>query len=257
MTSSVEVTGWRACTREAAARLLHRRSPKERDHRAVRDPQASPADPHADVKEPWYFARDMRLAGSRRGGPRRTRCRRICRCSSAAAGATYRRGTPSYLRSSTAASRIAELQPDARIIAILREPASLVRSLHLQFVQTHVETEKDLRKALALEHARRQGRHIPRVFAANVPVCRPHSLCRAAAPLPRRVSRRTGAGAHLRRFPSRQRVDGTPGPALSGGGRLAFDRDDRGEPHRPPALAAPERTGSGGNGGRPDRRRVW
>ena len=32
---------------------------------------------------------------------------------------------------------------DARIIAILREPASFLRSLHLQFVQSHVETESD------------------------------------------------------------------------------------------------------------------
>jgi hypothetical protein len=72
--------------------------------------------------------------------------------------------TPSYLRSATAASRIAEAQPQARIIAVLREPASFVRSLHLQFVQSHMETEKDLRKALALEDARREGRHIPNSY---------------------------------------------------------------------------------------------
>jgi Sulfotransferase family len=66
-----------------------------------------------------------------------------------------------YLVSKAAASRIAELQPAARIVAILREPASLLRSLHLQFIQDHVETEKDLRKAIALEGARREGRHVP------------------------------------------------------------------------------------------------
>ena len=57
---------------------------------------------------------------------------------------------------------IADLQPDARIIAILREPASFLRSLHLQFVQVYIEPEKDLRKALSLEGARRQGRKLPR-----------------------------------------------------------------------------------------------
>ncbi len=67
-----------------------------------------------------------------------------------------------YLWSQTAASRIADLQPAARIIAILREPASFLRSLHLQFVQDHLEMEKDFRKALALEGARRQGQHHPR-----------------------------------------------------------------------------------------------
>jgi Sulfotransferase family len=70
--------------------------------------------------------------------------------------------SPSYLTSRVAAAKIAELQPGARIIAILREPASFMRSLHLQFVQAHVETEADLRKALALEQARRTGRSIPR-----------------------------------------------------------------------------------------------
>jgi hypothetical protein len=66
-----------------------------------------------------------------------------------------------YLWSPTAPARIAEAQPDARIIAILREPASFVRSLHLQMVQNHRESEKNLRAALALEDARRQGRDIP------------------------------------------------------------------------------------------------
>ena len=35
------------------------------------------------------------------------------------------------------------MRPDARIIAILREPASFLRSLHLQFLQVYVETEND------------------------------------------------------------------------------------------------------------------
>ena len=57
----------------------------------------------------------------------------------------------SYLRSRRAAARIAELQPDARIIAILREPASFLRSLHLERLKDQVETEKDLRKAIERE----------------------------------------------------------------------------------------------------------
>jgi len=66
-----------------------------------------------------------------------------------------------YLWSHTAAGRIAEVQPDARIIAILREPASFLHSLHLQFVQIYIEPEKDMRKALALEDARREGKQVP------------------------------------------------------------------------------------------------
>src|SRR5207302_10707566 len=46
--------------------------------------------------------------------------------------------------------------------AILREPASFLASLHLQLLQTHVASVRSLRRAMALEDARRQGRRIPR-----------------------------------------------------------------------------------------------
>ncbi len=52
--------------------------------------------------------------------------------------------------------------PGRASIAILREPASLLRSLHLQFIESYVETEPDLRTALELEPSRREGRNIPR-----------------------------------------------------------------------------------------------
>jgi sulfotransferase family protein len=66
-----------------------------------------------------------------------------------------------YLWSQSAAQRIAEVQPAARIVAILREPASFLYSLHLQFVQIYIEPETDMRKAIALEGERREGKHIP------------------------------------------------------------------------------------------------
>jgi hypothetical protein len=68
-----------------------------------------------------------------------------------------------YLRSRTAAGLIAQTQPDARIIALLREPASFLRSFHLQCAYNHIETQKDLRKALMLEDDRRRGKHVPRL----------------------------------------------------------------------------------------------
>ena len=67
-----------------------------------------------------------------------------------------------YLTSHTAASSIAELNPAARIIAVFREPASFLRSLHLQHLQNHNENQRDLQRAIALEAARRDGRSIPR-----------------------------------------------------------------------------------------------
>jgi Sulfotransferase family len=69
----------------------------------------------------------------------------------ARAGQLKGEASPSYLRSRLAAERIAVLQPQARIIAILREPASYLRSLHLELLQDHVETEKDLRRAIERE----------------------------------------------------------------------------------------------------------
>ncbi|MGO9489050.1 MAG: sulfotransferase family protein [Solirubrobacteraceae bacterium] len=71
----------------------------------------------------------------------------------AAAAQRIGEASPSYLRSELAAARIAELQPQARIIAILREPASFMRSLHLELLKDHVETEKDFRAAMAREEA--------------------------------------------------------------------------------------------------------
>jgi hypothetical protein len=70
--------------------------------------------------------------------------------------------SPSYLRSARAAGAIAAVQPQARCIAILREPASFVRSMHMQLVQEHVETEKDLREAVANEEIERAGRRVLR-----------------------------------------------------------------------------------------------
>jgi hypothetical protein len=68
----------------------------------------------------------------------------------------------SYLWSHVAAQGIARVRPDASIIAILREPSNLLRSLHLQMLESRVESEKDLRRALDLESDRREGRSIPR-----------------------------------------------------------------------------------------------
>src|SRR4029077_19254088 len=66
-----------------------------------------------------------------------------------------------YLWSPTAAERIAQARPDARIIAILREPASFLRSLHLQLLQNHHEVERNFRRAVELDEPRRAGREIP------------------------------------------------------------------------------------------------
>src|ERR1017187_6888974 len=76
--------------------------------------------------------------------------------------------SPSYLRSRTAAGLIANLRQDARIIAIVREPTSFLRSLHLELLRDHIETEKDLGKAIALEAARRREEEARRILPGLV-----------------------------------------------------------------------------------------
>jgi hypothetical protein len=117
-----------------------------------------------EAKEPWFLARDMqqRFQPRRAGAPPRTLEEYVSLFSGASPTQRVGEASSSYLWSHTAARQIAELQPAARIIAILREPVSFLRSLHLQLLQTHVEVKKDLRTALALEPLRREGRRIPR-----------------------------------------------------------------------------------------------
>jgi hypothetical protein len=117
-----------------------------------------------ELKEPVFLASDLR-AGLRRETVRaRPQTLEDYLSLFAAARPEQRVGEASalYLWSRDAAANIAELRPAARIIAILREPASFLRSLHLQLLQDHSETEKDLRQALALEDDRRKGKRIPR-----------------------------------------------------------------------------------------------
>jgi hypothetical protein len=115
------------------------------------------------LKEPLYFSSDMRLRFETPRSEKVPQTLEAYLALFADAGADQLLGeaSSSYLWSRTAAAAIAEAQPAARIVAVLREPASFLRSLHLQFMQIHVEAEGDFSKALALEGARREGKRIP------------------------------------------------------------------------------------------------
>jgi Sulfotransferase family len=117
-----------------------------------------------DLKEPWYFANDLlpRFKPQRSGSTPETLQAYVALFDAARPEQRTGEASSSYLRSHSAAQRIAEMRPDARIIAILREPASFLRSLHMQLLRDHVETKQDLREALSLEPARREGKRIPR-----------------------------------------------------------------------------------------------
>ena len=115
------------------------------------------------IKEPRFFSPELRSRFRRPEGDKRPHTLDGYLSLFAEARADQRVGeaSPTYLRSTQAAARIAEVAPHGRIIAILREPASFLRSFHLQCVHDHIESENDFAKALALEPERREGRRIP------------------------------------------------------------------------------------------------
>ncbi|HWX44905.1 MAG TPA: sulfotransferase [Solirubrobacteraceae bacterium] len=114
-------------------------------------------------KEPKFFASDVRQRDARAAtGDPETLEEYLSLFAPASPEQRVGEASPQYLWSRAAPGQIAALRPDARIIAILREPASFLRSLHLHWLLHHVETEKDFRRAISLERERRRGRHIPR-----------------------------------------------------------------------------------------------
>lgn len=121
-----------------------------------------------DLKEPWFFASDLRPEAREREDASAQRPRfpatyteYLSLFEAAGEDQVLGEATPTYLRSHVAAEAIASVQPAARIVAIFREPASLLRSLHLQWLQLHIETETDFMKALAAEERRREGSLTP------------------------------------------------------------------------------------------------
>jgi hypothetical protein len=116
-----------------------------------------------DGKEPWFFASELLdRTPPRPSGTPQTLDEYMSWFDGALPEQMIGEATSLYLWSRAAAGGIAKAQPKARIIAILREPASFLRSLHLEFAQIYVETENDFRKAVELEEDRRQGKHVSR-----------------------------------------------------------------------------------------------
>jgi hypothetical protein len=114
-----------------------------------------------ELKEPVFFARELPRQAHRYRAPE-TLEEYLALFAPARADQRIGEASASYLWSRSAAGAISEVAPAARIIAVLREPASFLRSLHLQCLQSHYESEPDLRRALELEPERREGRAIPR-----------------------------------------------------------------------------------------------
>ncbi|CAN5169833.1 sulfotransferase [soil metagenome] len=107
-------------------------------------------------KEPHFFGSDLRAAKYIRDEEKYLNLFRD-------GGAYPRRGEAStwYLYSARAAQEIRAYCPDARIIAMLRNPIEMSYSLHSHNLYTGSEDVPDFGEALALEAERKQGRRIP------------------------------------------------------------------------------------------------
>jgi len=117
-----------------------------------------------DLKEPAFFATDVATRLPQRGaGPLpQTLEEYLGLFVEATPGQLVGEATSLYLWSHDAAGHIARLAPAARIIAVVREPASFLHSLHMQLLQNHVETETDLWKTIEMEQERLDGKNLPR-----------------------------------------------------------------------------------------------
>jgi hypothetical protein len=114
------------------------------------------------LKEPRFFAEEMHENDiPRPGGTPRTLEEYKAWFARASPEQTVGDISPWYLWSKDAARRIAEVTPDAKLIAILREPTSFLLSLHRQWLQFYIESETDFQRAIELEPARREGRETP------------------------------------------------------------------------------------------------
>jgi hypothetical protein len=117
----------------------------------------------SEVKEPRWFAPDLR--SPYRSGPSGEQGYGdyLALFAEARPDQLIGEGSTCYIWSREAAGLIAQAQPSARIVVILREPASLLRSLHLQMLQHKSEEVPSLREALELEPRRRRGEMLTEV----------------------------------------------------------------------------------------------
>ncbi len=86
-----------------------------------------------DLKEPRFMGSDIHFSGEQRKAPLpRGLDEYLALFEPAGADQHAGEASPMYLVSHRAAGEIAAIAPQAQIIAIIREPASFLRSLHLQ-----------------------------------------------------------------------------------------------------------------------------
>jgi Sulfotransferase domain len=111
----------------------------------------------SEVKEPHYFAKDLGTY------PRIKTLEDYTRLFAASTEQHTRVGEASvyYLRSSVALANIHDFNPQAKIIAMFRNPVEMVHSMHSQLLYWSEEIEPDFETAWRFQERRRLGLDIP------------------------------------------------------------------------------------------------
>lgn len=117
-------------------------------------------------KEPAYFATDLMqesdaFYGSRKYFDFRTEQDYAALFAHCRPGQLRGDASTPYLLSKAAASNIRAVNPDVKIIIMLREPVSFMHSLHMEYLNETVEDEGDFARALEKESLRKAGECIP------------------------------------------------------------------------------------------------
>lgn len=117
-------------------------------------------------KEPSYFATDLMeesdaFHGSRKYFEFRTEEEYAALFAHCSAGELRGDASTAYLYSKDAARNIHSANPEAKIIVLLREPVSFMRSLHVQYLNETTEDEADFALALEKEPLRKEGERVP------------------------------------------------------------------------------------------------
>lgn len=110
-----------------------------------------------EVKEPHFFAKDLGTY------PRIKTLQEYTEIFAGSSDAHLRIGEASvyYLRSSVAIANIREFNPEAKIIAMFRNPVEMVYSLHSQLLYVAEEREHDFETAWRLQERRSRGLDLP------------------------------------------------------------------------------------------------
>jgi hypothetical protein len=111
----------------------------------------------SELKEPHFFARDL---GSY---PRIKTAEEYAQLFAGSGPEHLRVGEASvyYLRSAVAVANIHDFNPDARLIAMFRNPIDMVYSLHSQLLYWSEEIEPDFETAWRLQDERSRGLNLP------------------------------------------------------------------------------------------------